>query len=202
MDGPCWGYDTNKNSKLNPRSNRFHAKWPSHVNISSELRRRCLELITRYARELHPISYSNLTWPSQIPLYRLACIPEASLGQNTTATCWSVSCIASAVDVRQNYPCSGVVRLAFGGSETVKCNAGPFWIGGGLGILSALVALLLVKPLMHDGMKAEDNAFHQCPGEHELDASIMHPAEEGYLSLRDLTLSPIAQPTTAHFSNT
>lgn len=122
------------------------------------------------------------------------------------------------VDVRQNYTCSGVVRLAFGGSETVKCNAGPFWIGGSLGILSALVALLLVKPLMHDGMKAEDNAvrslrpalllwgffsqFHQCPGEHELDASIMHPAEEGYLSLRDLTLSPIAQPTTAHFSNT
>lgn len=103
------------------------------------------------------------------------------------------------VDVRQNYPCSGVVRLAFGGSETVKCNAGPFWIGGSLGIFSALVALLLVKSFMHDGMKAEDNA---CPGEHELDASIIHPAEEGYLSLRDLTLSPIAQPTTAHFSNT
>lgn len=59
--------------------------------------------------------------------------------------------------------------------------------GGGLGILSALATLLLVKPLMYGGMKAEDNAvrslrlaillwgffsqFRRRPGERELDLS-------------------------------
>ncbi|KAG6331725.1 hypothetical protein ID866_7362, partial [Astraeus odoratus] len=47
---------------------------------------------------------------------------------------------------------------AFGGSTSARGNTGPFWIASGLSLVSALVTLLLVKPLTHDGMKAEDEA--------------------------------------------
>ncbi|KAI6102090.1 major facilitator superfamily domain-containing protein [Pisolithus sp. B1] len=62
---------------------------------------------------------------------------------------------------------------AFGGSETEKGNTGPFLIGSGLAILSALVTFLLVEPLTHDGMKAEDEAFRQYLEEHGFDVSLM-----------------------------
>lgn len=62
---------------------------------------------------------------------------------------------------------------AFGGSKTEKGNTGPFWIGSGLAVVSALVTFLLVKPLTHDGMKAEDEAFRQYLEEHGFDVSVM-----------------------------
>lgn len=49
-------------------------------------------------------------------------------------------------------------HTGFGGPSTEKGNTGPFWIGSGLAILSAIVTFVLVKPLTHDGMKAEDEA--------------------------------------------
>ncbi|KAI6015012.1 hypothetical protein F5J12DRAFT_781101 [Pisolithus orientalis] len=48
---------------------------------------------------------------------------------------------------------------AFGGSQTAKGNTGPFWIGSGLTILSAVVTFFLVKPITDDGLKAEDKAY-------------------------------------------
>lgn len=48
--------------------------------------------------------------------------------------------------------------IAFGGSSSAKGDTGPFWIGSGLAVLSALVTFFFVKPLTHDGMKAEDEA--------------------------------------------
>jgi MFS family permease len=48
---------------------------------------------------------------------------------------------------------------AFGGSDSNKGNTGPFWIGSGLAVLSAIVTFLWIKPLTHDGMVAEDIAF-------------------------------------------
>ncbi|KAI5981485.1 major facilitator superfamily domain-containing protein [Pisolithus marmoratus] len=62
---------------------------------------------------------------------------------------------------------------AFGGSKTEKGNTGPFWIGSGLAIVSALVTFFLVKPLTHDGMKAEDEAFRRYLEEHGFDVSLM-----------------------------
>ncbi|KAI6097602.1 major facilitator superfamily domain-containing protein [Pisolithus croceorrhizus] len=62
---------------------------------------------------------------------------------------------------------------AFGGSKTEKGNTGPFWIGSGLAIVSALVTFLLVKPLTHDGMKAEDEAFRQYLEDNGFDVSLM-----------------------------
>ncbi|KIM54389.1 hypothetical protein SCLCIDRAFT_31167 [Scleroderma citrinum Foug A] len=68
---------------------------------------------------------------------------------------------------------------AFGGSSSAKGDTGPFWIGSGLAVLSALVTFFLVKPLTHDGMKAEDEAFRQFLMEHGFDVSTMGiPAAE------------------------
>lgn len=47
---------------------------------------------------------------------------------------------------------------AFGGSKSARGNTGPFWIASGLSLISAFLTILLVKPLTHDGMKAEDEA--------------------------------------------
>ncbi|KAI6145283.1 glycerophosphodiester transporter [Pisolithus tinctorius] len=60
---------------------------------------------------------------------------------------------------------------AFGGSQTAKGNTGPFWIGSGLTILSAVVTFFLVKPITDDGLKAEDKAFFQYLEENGFDVS-------------------------------
>jgi hypothetical protein len=51
----------------------------------------------------------------------------------------------------------------FGGSSSAKGNTGPFWVGSGLAILSALIVYFLVTPLDHDGMKEEDAKVRDCP---------------------------------------
>jgi len=48
---------------------------------------------------------------------------------------------------------------AFGGPTTEKGNTGPFWVGSGLAILSALTTFFFVKPLTTDGMDVEDREF-------------------------------------------
>ncbi|KAG5636990.1 hypothetical protein H0H81_006166 [Sphagnurus paluster] len=48
------------------------------------------------------------------------------------------------------------IITAFGGPETVKVNTGPFWIGSGLAILSAIVTYFFITPLTQDGMEKED----------------------------------------------
>ncbi|KAL4062220.1 major facilitator superfamily domain-containing protein [Scleroderma citrinum] len=62
---------------------------------------------------------------------------------------------------------------AFGGSSSAKGDTGPFWIGSGLAILSAIVTFFLVEPLSHDGMKAEDEAFRQYLIDHGFDVTLM-----------------------------
>ncbi|KAI6047010.1 major facilitator superfamily domain-containing protein [Pisolithus marmoratus] len=59
----------------------------------------------------------------------------------------------------------------FGGLKSAKGITGPFWIGGALAALSALVTILLVKPLAQDGARAEDEAFHQYLKDNGFDAS-------------------------------
>ncbi|KAL4081190.1 major facilitator superfamily domain-containing protein [Scleroderma citrinum] len=63
--------------------------------------------------------------------------------------------------------------IAFGGSKSARGNTGPFWIASGLSLLSALVTLLLVRPLTHDGMKAEDEAFRLYLEKNGFDVSSM-----------------------------
>ncbi|KAI0077879.1 metabolite transporter [Panus rudis PR-1116 ss-1] len=62
---------------------------------------------------------------------------------------------------------------AFGGATTEKGNTGPFWVGSGLAILSAIIVLVAVHPLDHDGMEREDIAFRQYLEDHGYDTSQM-----------------------------
>lgn len=62
---------------------------------------------------------------------------------------------------------------AFGGSKSTRGNTGPFWVGSGLAVLSALVVFFFVKPLTHDGMIEEDMAFRRYLEEHGYDTSAM-----------------------------
>ncbi|KAI0690379.1 major facilitator superfamily domain-containing protein [Cytidiella melzeri] len=61
----------------------------------------------------------------------------------------------------------------FGGSDTTRGNTGPFWVGSGLAILSALIILLTVRPLSHDGMVEEDIKFRQYLADNGFDVSQM-----------------------------
>ncbi|KAF9046891.1 MFS Git1p-related glycerophosphoinositol and glycerophosphocholine permease [Hymenopellis radicata] len=62
---------------------------------------------------------------------------------------------------------------AFGGSGTTKGNTGPFWVGSGLAVLSAIVTFLFIKPLSHDGMIEEDRAFREYLEANGYDTSAM-----------------------------
>ncbi|KIJ46991.1 hypothetical protein M422DRAFT_59563 [Sphaerobolus stellatus SS14] len=48
---------------------------------------------------------------------------------------------------------------AFGGSASDKGNSGPFFVGSGFAILSALITFFFIKPLSTDGMIKEDAEF-------------------------------------------
>ncbi|KIM39748.1 hypothetical protein M413DRAFT_28942 [Hebeloma cylindrosporum] len=50
---------------------------------------------------------------------------------------------------------------AFGGSSSTRGNTGPFWIGSGLAVLSALVTFFFIQPLTTDGMEVEDRKFRE-----------------------------------------
>ncbi|KAJ7163975.1 putative metabolite transporter [Mycena crocata] len=50
---------------------------------------------------------------------------------------------------------------AFGRHDPDKGNTGPFWVGSGLAILSAIVTFFFIQPLDHDGMAKEDLIFRE-----------------------------------------
>ncbi|KNZ72939.1 putative metabolite transport protein, partial [Termitomyces sp. J132] len=62
---------------------------------------------------------------------------------------------------------------AFGGPNTVRGNTGPFWIGSGLALLSALVTMIFVKPLSPEGIEKEDHDFRKYLEAHGYDTSRM-----------------------------
>ncbi|KAF9565208.1 putative metabolite transporter [Agrocybe pediades] len=62
---------------------------------------------------------------------------------------------------------------AFGGSGTNRGNTGPFWVGSGLAVLSALVTLFLIRPLTTDGMEVEDRKFREYLEANGYDTSAM-----------------------------
>ncbi|KAF8874001.1 putative metabolite transporter [Infundibulicybe gibba] len=61
----------------------------------------------------------------------------------------------------------------FGGPESLKGNTGPFWIGSGLAVLSALVTIFFIRPLSHDGMEEEDRLFREYLEQNGYDTSAM-----------------------------
>ncbi|KAG6908326.1 hypothetical protein DXG01_005237 [Tephrocybe rancida] len=67
---------------------------------------------------------------------------------------------------------------AFGGAESVKGNTGPFWVGSGLAVLSALVTYFFIHPLSMDGMEKEDREFREYLEANGYDTSSMGLGEE------------------------
>jgi len=67
---------------------------------------------------------------------------------------------------------------AFGGDKTARGNTGPFWIGSGLAILSALIVLFFLSPIGHDGMEKEDRQFREYLEMHGYDTSQMGLGDE------------------------
>jgi len=61
----------------------------------------------------------------------------------------------------------------FGGANTDRGNTGPFWIGSGFAVLSALITLFFIRPLSHDGMVEEDRAFREYLEANGYDTSAM-----------------------------
>ncbi|CAL1700927.1 unnamed protein product [Somion occarium] len=69
---------------------------------------------------------------------------------------------------------------AFGGAATTRGNTGPFWVGSGLAILSAIIIFFTVQPLDHDGILKEDEAFREYLEQHGYNTAqmgILHDTE-------------------------
>jgi len=66
-----------------------------------------------------------------------------------------------------------VIITDFGGATTDKGNTGPFWIGSGLAILSALITFFFIQPLTTDGMALEDAEFRKYLEANGYDTSTM-----------------------------
>ncbi|KZP13573.1 MFS Git1p-related glycerophosphoinositol and glycerophosphocholine permease [Athelia psychrophila] len=67
---------------------------------------------------------------------------------------------------------------AFGGPESTKGNTGPFWVASGLAVFSAIITFFFIRPLSHDGMAAEDEAFRLYLEENGWDTSQMGLGED------------------------
>ncbi|KAI0749498.1 metabolite transporter [Daedaleopsis nitida] len=52
-------------------------------------------------------------------------------------------------------------------------NTGPFWIGSGIAVLSALITFFFIRPISHDGMVEEDRKFREYLEQHGYDTSQM-----------------------------
>ena len=66
----------------------------------------------------------------------------------------------------------------FGGSTSNKGNTGPFWIGSGLAVLSAIITFFFIRPLSADSMTKEDIAFRAYLEENGFDTSQMGSGED------------------------
>ncbi|UZJ53663.1 hypothetical protein CBS101457_002983 [Exobasidium rhododendri] len=83
---------------------------------------------------------------------------------------------------------------AFGGADSTKGNTGPFWVGSGLAIFSAIVAFFFIPELTADGMAKEDIAFKEYLAEHGYDIdqfgardqSAISKVEAGNLDLKEV----------------
>ncbi|KAH9976201.1 metabolite transporter [Lactifluus volemus] len=67
----------------------------------------------------------------------------------------------------------------FGGPNSDKGNTGPFWVGSGLAILSALITLFFIRPLSQDCLLEEDREFREYLEANGYDTSRMGFVDEG-----------------------
>ncbi|KAH7098614.1 metabolite transporter [Auriculariales sp. MPI-PUGE-AT-0066] len=75
---------------------------------------------------------------------------------------------------------------AFAKKDTTLGNTGPFWVGSGLAIFSAIVAFFMITPLTHDGMVEEDRKFREYLEQHGYDLSNLGLTDDAASSKSDL----------------
>lgn len=66
-----------------------------------------------------------------------------------------------------------ITAFSHHGKDPNRGATGPFWVGSGLAVLSAIITFFFISPLSHDGMAAEDEAFRLYLEEHGYDTSVM-----------------------------
>ncbi|KAI0282810.1 metabolite transporter [Russula aff. rugulosa BPL654] len=69
--------------------------------------------------------------------------------------------------------CLGLLAPNFGGPSSNRGNTGPFWIGSGLAVLSALITIFFIRPLSREGLAEEDRLFREYLETHGYDTSTM-----------------------------
>ena len=77
---------------------------------------------------------------------------------------------------------------AFGGDTTARGNTGPFWIGSGLSLLSAIIIFFCAKPLTVDGMAKEDEEFRTYLEANGYDTSQMGLPSESTTAVNDTAI--------------
>ncbi|KAF8583045.1 MFS Git1p-related glycerophosphoinositol and glycerophosphocholine permease [Ramaria rubella] len=85
---------------------------------------------------------------------------------------------------------------AFGGPDSDRGNSGPFFVGSGLAIFSALVTFAFIRPMSADGMAREDAEFREYLMSHGYDVSRMGIADDAsstYSSTGDLKDGVVAE---------
>ncbi|PPQ76968.1 hypothetical protein CVT26_007840 [Gymnopilus dilepis] len=75
---------------------------------------------------------------------------------------------------------------AFGGPSSTRGNTGPFWIGSGLAIISAIVTLLFIHPLDAEDIVKEDRSFREYLEAHGYDTSGMGLTEDRQVETVDM----------------
>jgi len=71
-----------------------------------------------------------------------------------------------------------IIITNFGGASTNRGNTGPFWIGSGLAVLSAIITFFFIRPLSVDSMTKEDADFRAYLEENGFDTSQMGSGED------------------------
>ncbi|KAI5120117.1 hypothetical protein M0805_002201 [Coniferiporia weirii] len=71
---------------------------------------------------------------------------------------------------------------AFGGSTSTRGNTGPFWVGSGLAIFSAIVTFICIRPLSADAMIKEDADFREYLEANGWDTSLLGTGEEDVMA--------------------
>ena len=87
---------------------------------------------------------------------------------------------------------------AFAKHGADKGDTGPFWVGSGLAIFSALVTFFFIRPLSHDGMTHEDIEFRRYLEENGYDTSQMGLFEETSFETSSQDLEKEKDPSVTH----
>ncbi|KAF7327429.1 MFS Git1p-related glycerophosphoinositol [Mycena kentingensis (nom. inval.)] len=100
------------------------------------------------------------------------------LASKSSPTCvrgqfYGVAAAVGKIGAFVRFPSFPPLITAFEKRGANQGETGPFWVGSGLAVFSAIVAYFFIAPLSHDGMAKEDAEFRAYLEEHGFDTSQM-----------------------------